>query len=44
MAIAPGVSAERAATVDVAPTLARLAGIPVPHDLDGRVLDVPVGR
>lgn len=44
MSIAPGVSAERAATVDVAPTLARLARIPVPDDLDGRVLDVPVGR
>lgn len=34
-----GSSAERAATVDAAPTLARLAGIPAPNDLDGRVLE-----
>jgi len=33
-----GVSRERAATVDVAPTLAALARIPFPGDLDGRVL------
>jgi predicted AlkP superfamily pyrophosphatase or phosphodiesterase len=33
-----GVSAERAATVDAAPTLAALAGVPVPGDLDGRSL------
>ena len=33
-----GRSDERAATVDVAPTLAALAGIPAPGDLDGRVL------
>jgi arylsulfatase A-like enzyme len=32
------VSAERAATVDAAPTLAALAGVPVPGDLDGRSL------
>jgi arylsulfatase A-like enzyme len=33
-----GVSQERVATVDVAPTLARLAGVPMPDDLDGRVI------
>ena len=33
-----GWSDGRAATVDVAPTLAALAGIPIPDDLDGRVL------
>ena len=37
--IPSGNSTEPVATVDVAPTLARLAGIPVPNDLDGRVLD-----
>jgi predicted AlkP superfamily pyrophosphatase or phosphodiesterase len=37
--IAPGTSEERVATVDVAPTLARLAGIPMPDDLDGHVLE-----
>lgn len=36
--IPAGVSDERAATVDVAPTLARLAGVRAPEDLDGRVL------
>jgi arylsulfatase A-like enzyme len=36
--IAAGASATRVATVDVAPTLARLAGIPVPDDLDGRAI------
>jgi predicted AlkP superfamily pyrophosphatase or phosphodiesterase len=35
-AIGAGESGERVATVDVAPTLARLAGIPFPDDLDGR--------
>lgn len=34
-----GSSDERAATVDVAPTLAWLSGIEVPDDLDGRVLE-----
>jgi arylsulfatase A-like enzyme len=34
-----GVVNERAATVDVAPTLASLARIPAPDDLDGRVLE-----
>jgi len=37
--IRPGTSNERAATVDVAPTLARLAGIRVPDDLDGHALE-----
>lgn len=36
--LAPGRSAERVRTVDLAPTLARLAGVPVPADLDGRAL------
>ena len=31
-------SAEPARTIDLAPTLARLAGIPVPPGLDGRAL------
>ena len=39
-----GVSQEAAATVDVAPTLARLAGIETPGDLDGRVLVQPASR
>jgi predicted AlkP superfamily pyrophosphatase or phosphodiesterase len=39
-----GVSQEAAATVDVAPTLARLAGIEAPDDLDGRVLLEPPVR
>ena len=39
-----GVSQEAAATVDVAPTLARLAGIETPGDLDGRVLLQPPSR
>lgn len=33
--VSPGVREERASTTDVAPSLARLAGIPVPEDLDG---------
>jgi hypothetical protein len=33
-----GRSAEPARTIDLAPTLARLAGIPVPSGLDGRAL------
>lgn len=32
----PGQISERVATVDVAPTVAKLAGIPVPADRDGR--------
>lgn len=34
-----GRSSDPVATVDVAPTLARLAGVPAPGDLDGSVLD-----
>ena len=34
--VSAGTSEARARTVDVAPTLAGLAGIPVPLDLDGR--------
>ena len=37
--IQAGVSNDRVATVDVAPTLAWLAGTPAPDDLDGRVLE-----
>ena len=41
--IPPGLSDVRARTVDVAPTLACLAGIPVPAGLDGRCLiDAPM--
>ena len=36
--IASGVTSDRAATVDVAPTLARLASVSTPGDLDGRAL------
>lgn len=36
--VAPGAAAGRAATVDIAPTLAALLGIPAPADLDGRPL------
>ncbi len=39
-----GVSHESAATVDVAPTLAGLAGIEAPGDLDGRTLMAPPAR
>ncbi len=39
--VAPGRSVAEARTVDVAPTLAHLAGIPVPPDVDGRVLHFP---
>ncbi len=42
--IAAGVSSERVATIDVAPTLAALAGIPAPDDLDGRPLAFLLGR
>lgn len=38
-AISAGVSNERVATVDVAPTLAWLTGTLAPDDLDGRVLE-----
>ena len=36
--IAPGVSSERVATVDLAPSLAAHLGIRVPTELDGRAL------
>jgi hypothetical protein len=36
--VSAGVSTDPVRTVDVAPTLARLAGIPIPTDLDGRPL------
>jgi len=42
--ISAGWSAERARTVDFAPTLAALAGIPVPSDLDGRDLAPLISR
>ena len=34
--VTPGTSDEPVYTVDFAPTLAGLAGIPIPDDLDGR--------
>ena len=36
--VTPGVSQERVATIDFAPTLAALAGVPAPSDLDGRAV------
>lgn len=36
--VRPGSTDAPAYTIDVAPTLAKLAGIPVPEDLDGRAL------
>jgi len=44
LGVPAGTSSERVATVDVAPTLARLAGIPAPDDLDGRVLEAVLPR
>jgi arylsulfatase A-like enzyme len=41
--IQPGVSDDRVATVDVAPTLAWLVGTSTPDDLDGRVLESVLG-
>jgi predicted AlkP superfamily pyrophosphatase or phosphodiesterase len=38
----PGASDGPAYSVDVAPTLARMAGIPFPDDLDGRVIYPPI--
>lgn len=38
--VAMGRDSTRAATVDVAPTLARMLGIAAPAELDGKVLDV----
>jgi predicted AlkP superfamily pyrophosphatase or phosphodiesterase len=42
--VSPGVSTERVATVDVAPTLASLAGVTPPADLDGRSLEELLAR
>ncbi|HIF06588.1 MAG TPA: hypothetical protein EYQ64_06430 [Gemmatimonadetes bacterium] len=42
--IRTGISDERVATVDVAPTLAWLTGTPAPDDLDGRVLESVLGN
>lgn len=42
--IQPGVSNDRVATVDVAPTLAWLTGTPAPDDLDGRILESVLSR
>ncbi len=42
--IPAGASAERVATVDVAPTLAWLAKVPAPGDLDGRILERVLAR
>ena len=36
--VTPGIDSTRAATVDIAPTLARLIGVPAPDDLDGKAL------
>jgi len=36
--VTPGASDARARTVDIAPTLARLAGVLAPVDLDGSIL------
>lgn len=42
--VRPGRSSEPVSIVDAAPTLARLAGVSAPDDLDGRVLDVALTR
>ncbi len=42
--IPAGISSERVATVDVAPTLARFAGVRAPDDLDGRPIPSVVRR
>ena len=42
--IRAGVSDERVATIDVAPTLAALAGVAAPEDLDGRPIAALLGR
>jgi arylsulfatase A-like enzyme len=42
--VSPGVSTEHVATVDVAPTLASLAGIAPPAGLDGRSLEELLAR
>jgi arylsulfatase A-like enzyme len=42
--VSAGRDTARAATVDFAPTLARLLGVPSPADLDGRPLAGVVAR
>ncbi len=42
--VVAGLSGEPVATLDAAPTLARLAGLDTPDDLDGRVLEAVLGR
>jgi predicted AlkP superfamily pyrophosphatase or phosphodiesterase len=42
--IAPGRDSTRAATVDFAPTLARILGVKTPGDLDGHPLEGVVGK
>jgi len=42
--VEPGSSGASVFTVDVAPTLAALAGISAPMDLDGRILDLSQTR
>ncbi len=39
--IEPGVVTDPARTVDIAPTLADLAGVPFPNTVDGKVLRIP---
>ena len=39
-AVKPGVVMGSPNTVDVAPTLAALSGVPVPDEVDGKVLEV----
>jgi len=42
--ITPGRDTTRAATVDLAPTLARVLGVAVPAGVDGHPLAAVVGR
>jgi predicted AlkP superfamily pyrophosphatase or phosphodiesterase len=42
--IEPGVSTDPARTIDVAPTLAYLAGVPFPDTVDGQVLKLKTAR
>lgn len=38
--VAPGVVLASPNTIDLAPTLANLAGVPIPEDVDGKILEV----